>query len=147
MAKPPGVVSGRDLALWARKRGLLSVYLSVRPLSPLTPAAWQVIRPGYQTDPSAPKRDRGHKTFTYDSVDEKNRAETRARAWAANEYEIFDWRRIQGFGTSLFPVSVVEELTRLHPETESYRQRQSVESTYVRAKDRKYKYQRLTQRK
>ncbi len=57
------------------------------------PSRWQVIRPGYKTDPNASWYDHGRKTFTHSGGDSKKAAFAEAQAWAGNRYGIKNWKR------------------------------------------------------
>jgi len=105
-----GIVMPADLALWARKRGLLSVYIEWLPARGAYPGHWQVIRPGHKTDPEAPAWHRGNKTWVATSVTEKNYHEESARFWASSHFAVDDWGRVEGLGAALFPDTVLREL-------------------------------------
>ena len=111
-----GIVTPEDLALWARKRGMLSVYIQWLPARGAYPSHWQVVRPGYKTDPKAPAWQRGNKTWICDSLKEKNQAEENARYWASAHFDVDGWVRIEGLGGALFPDLVARELRSHIPE-------------------------------
>jgi hypothetical protein len=112
-----------DVALWARKRGLLGVYIEFIPARNVLPACWQVVRPGHRTGDGPPWQ-RGHKTFIVHSLPEKHAMEERARRWAGTEFGCPSWVRIEGLGNALFPEAVAEELGAYLPDLVTYRQRQ-----------------------
>jgi hypothetical protein len=123
MLKAMQIVSSDDLALWAKRRGLLGVYLGFRPKTTYLKAAWQVVMPGGKTDPGAIAVNKGRKTFTYDSLQGKHAAEMRAKEWADHTYaggSPIKWLRIEGFGADLFPESVIQELRRFLPDIAVY---------------------------
>lgn len=101
-----GVLTPRDLALWARKRGVLSVYLAFTAARFPHPPAWQVIRPGYETDPLAEAWQQGRKTFCVYTVGDRTAAEQNARLWASVHYAVDRWVKIDGLGKTLFPDTV-----------------------------------------
>jgi hypothetical protein len=101
-----GVRTPRDLALWARQRGVLSVFLAYTPVQHPYPAAWQVVRPGYDTDPLAEPWQQGRKTFCVYTVNDRSSAEQAARVWASVTYAVDRWVKIDGLGKTLFPDTV-----------------------------------------
>lgn len=122
--KELGIIDAETLCKWARSKGLLGLYIEFRPHTTFLPGAWQVVRPGEKTDPNTIAVNRGRKTFTYNTLSEKHVAERAARDWTNFHYSNKDWRRIEGFGPNLFPLSVVEELERYIPDLISYENRQ-----------------------
>lgn len=57
-------------------------------------AYWQVIRPGYKTDPGGPWYNHGHKTFNLWRREEKEAKRLEAIAWASERYGITgEWQR------------------------------------------------------
>jgi hypothetical protein len=105
-----------DLARWARKHGLLGVYIDFTTNIGFLPAHWQVRREGHRTDASAPAWARGNKTFVVRSVAEKHAKEQIACAWGSAHYGVASWVRIEGLGVALFPEAVAEELRRHVPD-------------------------------
>ena len=119
MLKAMQITSSDDLARWAKSRGLLGVYLGFRPKTTYLKAAWQVVLPGGKSDPNAIAVNKGRKTFTYDSLQQKHAAEERAKEWADHAFaggSRIKWLKIEGFGADLFPESVIQELRRFLPE-------------------------------
>jgi hypothetical protein len=85
-------------------------YRRVLPGRGYQPAAWQVIRPGFRTDPDGYWRDHGHKTFTVYSRDDRIAKGEEAKEWASKQYGIAEWKkttRLQTHG-ALFPAYVVD---------------------------------------
>lgn len=105
-----GLYTPELVALWARKHGLLSVYIEAYPVHGVFPACWQVVRPGYKTDPNAAGWMRGRKTFIFLSGKDKLTSEQNARNWASAHFGVEDWVRIEGFANAVFPASVGEAL-------------------------------------
>jgi hypothetical protein len=126
--KKMGIFDSKSLALWAKKRGLLGVYLEFRPKTNLQEGAWQVVRPGYKTNPNTIATNLGRQTFIYHDLKTKHTAEKRAQDWTdftfGNGYAI-GWRRIEGFGPSLFPLAVAQELQEYFPDLHVYANRQA----------------------
>lgn len=110
-----GIYSAHDVSTWARRRGLLTAFITYTPASQVLPAHWQVIWPGHRTSTSGPAWQRGHKTFVVRSVTEKNRAEQAARTFAEVKFDVPTWVRIEGLGGDLFPAAVAEELKAYVP--------------------------------
>jgi hypothetical protein len=56
-------------------------------------ANWQVIRPGYKTDPKGPWYNNGYKTFSvYGRVDKEPKL-NEAKQWVSERYGIKEWAR------------------------------------------------------
>jgi hypothetical protein len=119
-----GIRTPRDLALWARSRGLLSVYIEYLPARGVLPACWQVVRPGHHTDADAPGWQRGNKTFIVRSLRDKHVFEDVATGWAGARFGETGWVRIEGLGNALLPAAVAESLVHQLPELVIYRKRQ-----------------------
>lgn len=91
--------SGYDLAReYARALRTVGVYISYRPQAngrAYHPAAWQIIRPGFSTDPDGHWRDDGHKTFTVyaPATAEKQAKLEEAKAWVGEKYGYREWER------------------------------------------------------
>lgn len=72
-------------------------------------AAWQVIRPGYRTDPGASIHDNYRKTFGRDSNGgTRETALVPAKTWAGARYGITDWDTIPGLTGAVFPKPVAD---------------------------------------
>jgi hypothetical protein len=122
-----GITDPDSLAKWAKSKGLLGVYIFFRARTTYMSGAWQVVRPGYKTDPNTLATNLGRKTFKFEGLREKHLAEQRAKDWADNEFgggHSIGWWRIEHFGPNLFPESVARELNRFLPELKIYAQRQ-----------------------
>jgi hypothetical protein len=75
------------------------------------PAAWQVIRPGFRTDPNGYWRDYGHKTFNVYGREQKEAKRLEAIAWASERYDFDpeDWVPSPfGRASGWFPRPVLE---------------------------------------
>jgi hypothetical protein len=122
-----GIDSPETLAAWARRRGLLGVFIRYTSAKAPLPGHWQVIRPGYATDTprmSDPWWRRGVKTFICTGTEEKNLMEERAKTWASGHFDVATWVRIENaMGGTLFPDSVGDEVRRLVPEIRSRKRR------------------------
>lgn len=122
-----GIRSSDDLARWAKRRGLLGVYIGFRPKSTYLKAAWQIVMPGGKTDPNTIAVNKGRKTYTFDSLQGKHAAEQRAKEWADHTFaggSPIKWLLIEGFGADLFPESVIQELRTFLPDIVVYGKRQ-----------------------
>ena len=80
-----------DLAKVIQALGGFGVFAAYRPQEHgrvYTSAAWQVFRPGFQTDPKGHWRDYGRKTFTVGSPvrEYKETSRLAAIAWASRRY-------------------------------------------------------------
>jgi len=74
-------------------------------------AAWQVIRPGYKTNPDGHWRDNGHQTFTIFRPSEQRAAQLdEAMNWARERYGVVVWKRTNRLRTrgAYFPAAVVD---------------------------------------
>lgn len=111
-----GLFTPDQIALWARRHGLLSVYLRQVPIRGVYPACWQVVWPGHRTDASGPAWHAGHKSFAYSDSSDRQFAERRARAWASAHFNADTWVRIEGIGGALFPDVVGDVLQTVDPE-------------------------------
>lgn len=100
------IFNPHNACIFAAARGGTGIYLDYRPQQPgrgFVTAAWQVIRPGFKTDPNAHWQDRGHKTFTVGIGGNRAEAEARARTWAGERYGITEWVKVPGLRGALFP--------------------------------------------
>lgn len=105
--------SPESLFTWAKKHGLLAVFLRFIPESKLGPARWEVVNfPNVE------------KSFECFGSTEKNLMEERAKTWAAIRYELDSWVRIEGFGGTLWPETLAEELKIYAPAVRWHRRRQ-----------------------
>lgn len=111
-----GFVNDHDLATAAATLGLVGVFVDYRPPEDgriTIAAAWQVIRPGFQTDPKAHWSDYGRKTFTipWGQVrEQKDSMRSEAIAWASQRYRLDpeDWLPSPfGRGSGWFPGPVL----------------------------------------
>ena len=110
-----GLSTPTDLALWARRRGLLSVYLQyVSAPGTGAESSWQVIRPGFDTDPEDTKH-LGTKTFPSSGNAEKILALQDAMVWLSLTYGVDKWVSISGFPNTLFPIDTAKELREVCP--------------------------------
>lgn len=79
------------------KRTEAGIYLSYRTQQlgrAYQSAAWQVLRPGYKTDPGGHWQDHGQKTFSvYQPREEKDAVLEQAKAWVSERYGIKGWER------------------------------------------------------
>ncbi len=101
-----GIQNPYALAIEARRQGLPDVYITYRPASGhFRPSAWQVIRPGFQTDSQAHWTDSGNKTF---DLFRATRAEALAAAqeWATERYQVTSWEKVPGMLGAYFPAEV-----------------------------------------
>lgn len=103
------------MSLWARRHGLLSVYLEAYPVHGIFPSCWQVVRPGHKTDPGAVGWMRGRKTFVFLSNRDKAAAEQNARNWAGAHFNVEEWVRIEGIANAIFPGPVGDALQAVDP--------------------------------
>lgn len=110
-----GLHTPDQIALWARKHGLLSVYLVAFPVHGFFPSCWQVIRPGYRTDPNAVGWMQGRKTFTFLSNKDRAVAERNARDWASAHFGVDEWVKIEGMTSAVFPAPVGDALQAADP--------------------------------
>jgi len=92
------IINDWDLAKVIQALGGFGVFVSYRPQDHgrvYTPAAWQVIRPGFRTDPKGHWSDYGHKTFLVGvPVREfKDPVRLEAIVWASKRYQLDpeDW--------------------------------------------------------
>lgn len=108
-----GITSPTDVALWARRRGLLSVYLQFVS-SNSSSSYWQVVRPGYETDPSDVQH-LGNKTFPATNLPERLLALQDALTWLSITYGVESWVAIAGFPNTLFPIGTAKELRSVCP--------------------------------
>jgi hypothetical protein len=106
-----GVSNPHNLvSLYATETGNVGVFLhkSTNDGSRLmtgVPHGYQVIRPGFKTDPEGPWTNHGHKTF-YAGRD-WGQAFQEAVAWATERFNLSgEFVPITGFGTARFPVEV-----------------------------------------
>ena len=105
-----GIHNPHNYSARARDLGGVGVYLSRRPAQrgrASLVAAWQVIRPGYKTDPDGYWRDAGHKTFNIWDYSTPTQARQAARQaaidWANQRYGTSAW--VPGpFRGTLIPV-------------------------------------------
>lgn len=121
------IFNGHDVVrLWVAYRtaeglpSLPGVFLYYRPQQPgrgYHPAAYQVMRPGYNTDPDAFWRDNKTKTFTLFARDERSQALLAAQQWANERYPALrtesgeiEWATIPGMPGDLFPVQTAQWL-------------------------------------
>jgi hypothetical protein len=110
-----GLSTPTDLALWARRRGLLSVYLKFSPAPDRSSeSVWQVIRPGYDTDPEDTKH-LGIKTFAAQGNVERILSLQDALVWLSITYGVDKWVSISGFPNTLFPIDTAKELREVCP--------------------------------
>lgn len=95
---------------YSNETGLTGVYLSYRTAQKgrwFRSAAWQVIRPGYRTDPEAHWTDHGHKTFdVFRPGDQKGTRLAEAQEWAGARYGVTEWVKIPGFPGDVFPAEI-----------------------------------------
>lgn len=110
-----GLHTPGQVALWARKYGLLSVYLESSPVRSVFPSCWQVIRPGHRTDPKALAWMGGAKTFIFATPKEKATAERRAMDWASTTFDVEEWVKIEGIANAFFPAIVGDSLQAVDP--------------------------------
>lgn len=95
------IFSPHNACTFAAEHGGTGVYLNYRAQQngrAFVSAAWQVIRPGYKTDPGSHWQDHGHKTFLRSTT-----AEQDAKAWAEERYGITEWAKIPGIRGAWFP--------------------------------------------
>lgn len=64
----------------------------------MRPARWQVVRPGFKTDPDGHWMNYGHKTFLLVNAGETHKekkeiALEEAKAWASERYGITEWAK------------------------------------------------------
>jgi len=121
------IKSSDDLARWAKRKGLLGIYITFRPKTTFTKPAWQVVMPGGKTDSNTIAVNQGRKTFTYEDKAGKHLAEKRAKEWSDHTYgggSAIGWYKIDGFGADFFPKAVVDELLRFLPDLVVYSKRQ-----------------------
>jgi hypothetical protein len=102
-AQGPQLVQPRA---YARDHGAPGVYIDYRPYQggrASQSAAWQVVRPGFKTDPNGHWRDYGHKTFTVYVTEEKEARLAEAIEWATKRYGITEWvKGPAGFGGTYY---------------------------------------------
>jgi hypothetical protein len=104
------IVNGWDVARQAGEAGLPDIHVGYTPAFTgrgYRSARWQVVRPGYKTDPEGHWEDDGHKTFSVLSRDVKESQRLAAIDWASYRYGIEEWGRIAGIPGDWFPVEVV----------------------------------------
>ena len=101
-----------DAATFASRRGGAGVYIAYRPQQTgraYQPAAWQVIRPGFRTDPDSHWRDGLNKTFVVfeprpgSHMSDKELQRAAAEEWASDRYKVAGWVKIPGVPGALFP--------------------------------------------
>ena len=109
-----GISTSIDLALWARRRGLLSVFLQFISLPSSREAYWQVVRPGYETDASDTAHS-GNKTFPATGVPERILSLQEALIWLSLTYGVEKWVSVAGFPNTLFPIDTAKELREVCP--------------------------------
>jgi hypothetical protein len=91
------------------------VYVTYRPQKTgraYQSAAWQVVRPGYRTDPGGHWRDVGHKTFSVYRRDQKAAQLDAAKAWADAQFGVTEWAKTP-FGTWMDKAFVERRLADL----------------------------------
>lgn len=100
-----GVVNSHDLCRWATRNGYdkSAVFVAYRPQDKWTLAGWQVIRPGYQTDPGGHWSNFGDKTFDGTGSEVRDAA----LAWASERYGVTEWKGMTGLGSDRFPADLV----------------------------------------
>lgn len=88
------------------------VFVSYGPGDKWFSPRWQVVRPGFKTDPDAHWKDNGHKTFYVWRRDEKAAQLEAAKAWAGEKYGITEWARspFGGWGDAAFVKARTAEL-------------------------------------
>lgn len=111
-----GIHTATDLALWARRHGLLSVYLElVTPMNVKDPSSyWQVVRPGYETDPDDSAH-MGNKAFPATTTAERVLALQDAVTWLSLTYGVEQWVGVAGFPNCLFPIDTARALREVCP--------------------------------
>lgn len=100
------IFNPHNASTFAGERGGAGVYVTYRPEQRgrvYTFAAWQVVRPGYKTDPGGHWMDHGHKTFGVRSVQERSAVLEEALEWASRRYGVTDWEKIPGIRGTYFP--------------------------------------------
>lgn len=105
-----GIANPVEAVRYAAERNVgPGVYVHYRPSSPQARiwSAWQVLRPGYRTDPSnASTVDYQQKTIGVNG-DRAERLEE-AQAWAAGRYKVTEWASIPGLPGEYFPKAVAD---------------------------------------
>lgn len=106
-----GIFNPHALLKEARSQGLHDVYIEYSPAERgrgHRAARWQVIRPGYKTDPDGHWMDHGHMTFSVWRGAEKAEKKKDAILWASKRYNIpvEDWVVCPGFPGVLVPSEV-----------------------------------------
>ena len=108
-----GIATPTDLALWARRRGLLSVFLQFLSASG-SDSSWQVIRPGFETDPED-TQNLGNKTFPASGLAERLLSLQNALVWLSFTYGVEKWVSIAGLPNTLFPIDTAKALREVCP--------------------------------
>ena len=83
-----------DLAKTQPEPQVCIIYRSQRTGRASCSAAWQILRPGYQTDPKGHWTNSYNKTFwCYNTGEDKEPQRLSAIAWATERYDITEWER------------------------------------------------------
>lgn len=93
-------------------------FIAYRPQEGVFGSRWQVVRPGFKTDPSAHWSDHGYKTFTVFGQDgatharKKELARGEAEEWASERYGINEWKKdpFGSYGEASFIDARIREL-------------------------------------
>lgn len=109
-----GIYNPWTAVLHAKKAGVLpDLYITYRTSDRWTSSAWQVVRPGYQTDPDGHWKDYGHKTFIVNDRPghDKQAALDEAVQWCEKRYGYNgEWDKVTGLPGAWFPRFVADYL-------------------------------------
>lgn len=100
------IYNAHNACTYAAEHGGTGIYITYRPQQTgrgYLNAAWQVVRPGFHTNPDGHWRDRGHKTFNVFRSTTREEQEKLAKEWASTRYGVTEWVKIPGLPYAWFP--------------------------------------------